>query len=121
LDAAIRRYNIMKLLCRRRHETTANLAMEFGVSVRTMRRDIDFLSLTEPIYTKCGRFGGGVYVMDGYTVDNMYFKGSETKVMEKVLDCAEKKEACQLSSDEITELKQLVKNYTKPNAVQKKC
>ena len=55
----------MKLLCRRRSETIRNLAFEFEVSERTIRRDIDILSLNEPIYTQVGRYGGGVYVEEG--------------------------------------------------------
>ena len=63
---AERRSEIMKLLCRRRSETIRNLAFEFEVSERTIRRDIEILSLNEPIYTQVGRYGGGVYVEEGY-------------------------------------------------------
>lgn len=62
---AERRSEIMKLLCRRRSETIRNLAFEFEVSERTIRRDIEILSLNEPIYTQVGRYGGGVYVEEG--------------------------------------------------------
>jgi len=43
-----------------------NLAFEFGVSERTIRRDIDALSLVAPIYTQAGRYGGGVYILSDY-------------------------------------------------------
>lgn len=66
MGTAERRHAILRVLCRRRHETLANLAAEFGVSERTIRRDIEILSLTEPLYTQPGRYGGGVYVTDGY-------------------------------------------------------
>lgn len=42
--------------------------MEFEVSERTISRDIEELSLTKPIYTKSGRYGGGVYILP-YTKD----------------------------------------------------
>ena len=70
---AERRKEIMKLLCKRRHETIPNLAIELGVSARTIRRDIEELSLSEPIYTQAGRYGGGVYVLDDYYINRMYF------------------------------------------------
>ena len=60
MGTAERRRQMMLLLCRRRHETMRNLASEFGVSERTIRRDVEALSCTEPIYTQPGRYGGGV-------------------------------------------------------------
>ena len=64
MGTAERRTEIMRVLYRRRHEKISNLAEEFGVSVRTILRDIEVLSATEPIYTQCGRYYGGVYIMD---------------------------------------------------------
>jgi len=61
-----RRMEIIEALCRRRQDTMANLAAEFGVSVRTIKNDIDILSLSYPIETIRGRYGGGVRVADGY-------------------------------------------------------
>jgi predicted DNA-binding transcriptional regulator YafY len=55
-----RRMEIIEALCRRRQDTMANLAAEFGVSVRTIKNDIDILSLSYPIETIRGRYGGGV-------------------------------------------------------------
>ena len=59
MGTAERRNEIMRILCRRRHESISNLADEFGVSTRTILRDIEVLSIKEPIYTQCGRYGGG--------------------------------------------------------------
>ena len=52
---AERRLEILKLLCRRRYEKLENLASEFGVSKRTISRDIEYLSLKNPIYTQAGK------------------------------------------------------------------
>ena len=54
MGTAERRAEIMRILCRRRHETISNLAEEFGVSTRTIQRDVEVLSITEPIYTQYG-------------------------------------------------------------------
>ena len=43
MGTAERRSRILRALCRRRHDTMTNLATEFGVSVRTIMRDIDAL------------------------------------------------------------------------------
>ena len=66
MDAATRRQEIMQFLSVRRHATIASLAQRFHVSDRTIRRDIEVLSLSEPIYTQAGRYDGGVYVLEGY-------------------------------------------------------
>lgn len=54
---------ILRVLKLRRFDTVYNLSIEFGVSEKTIRRDIETLSLSEPIYTKPGRFGGGIYIL----------------------------------------------------------
>ena len=115
METAERRMAILKLLCRRRHETISNLAEQFGVSERTVRRDIEILSLSEPIYTQTGRYGGGVYVTDNFTMDRMYFKDDEIEVMNKILGCVEKGTECNLLNEEVRLLKRIVKEYTKPS------
>ena len=72
-----RRSEILKILCRRRYETVSALATEFNVSERTIRRDIESLSLTAPLYTKTGRYEGGIYVLGDYTMDRIYFSPYE--------------------------------------------
>lgn len=113
MKASERRTALMKLLCRRRCETIFNLAAEFGVSERTIRRDIETLSLTEPIYTRTGRYGG-VYVTDTYDMDRLTFQESETSILCKLLNFAEKNEACGLTDGDIHLLKKMIAHYTKP-------
>lgn len=67
-----RKIEILKILNDNRRETISNLASEFGVSERTIRRDIEELSLKFPIYTLQGRYNGGVYVMDGVEIDKRF-------------------------------------------------
>ncbi len=54
MGTAERRTEIMRILCRRRHETISNLAETFGVSRRTIQRDVEILSITQPLYTQSG-------------------------------------------------------------------
>lgn len=114
METAERRKAIMKILCRRRHEHIRNLAKEFGVSERTIRRDIEALSYTEPIYTQTGRYYGGVYVVDGYTIDRMYMATHETMVLLKLYKFAQKHQTCELTPDEMATLKNVIDVYTRP-------
>ena len=61
-----RRQQLIEVLCQRRQDTMANLAEEFGVNERTIRRDIEVLTLSYPLDTVSGRYGGGVKVADWY-------------------------------------------------------
>lgn len=117
METAERRRQIMLLLCRRRHETIQNMAFEFGVSERTIRRDIEALSAVEPIYTQTGRYGGGVYVTDGYAVDRLYLSADEIGLLKKVDRLASEKKLCFLTPAEAGLLKKMIGKYTKPIAV----
>ena len=58
MKAQERRMMIFSVLCSRRCDTVGHLATEFGVSDKTMRRDIAVLTLSFPIETARGRYGG---------------------------------------------------------------
>lgn len=117
MGTAERRAEIMRILCRRRHETISNLAEEFGVSTRTIQRDVEILSITEPIYTQCGRYDGGVYVTEDYVKDRMYMTESELSVLHKLASIAENQSICDLSKDELFMLNRIIALYTKPKQV----
>lgn len=103
----------MKTLCRKRHETIANLAAEFGVSKKTIKRDVDALSTIMPIYIKAGRYDGGIYVLDNYTMDRIYMTNSEISLLKKIYSIA-----CDtpnlLNKQEADLLKNLIQVYTFP-------
>ena len=109
-----RRALILRVLCERRHESVAALSREFGVSERTVRRDIDILSLSSPIYTLRGRYGGGVYVMDGYYPDRRYLDESERAVLLKSVSTAERGERLSLDANDVIELKRILRRFSKP-------
>ena len=66
MDTSERRRAIWSALCQRRHDTIQNLAAEFNVCPRTIRYDVDVLSLSHPLETIRGRYGGGVKLPDWY-------------------------------------------------------
>lgn len=81
-----RREAILSVLCKRRQETVQNLANEFGVSVRTIKYDIEELTLAHPIETVRGRYGGGGKGADGYYVGRKYLKPSQQELLKRLAE-----------------------------------
>ncbi len=79
-----RREAIITALCKRRQDTVQNLAHEFHVSIRTIKYDIDELTLAHPIETIRGRYGGGVKVADGYYIGRKYLKPSQQELLKRL-------------------------------------
>lgn len=119
LGSAERRNEIMKILCRRRNDTICNLALEFGVSERTIRRDVEILSLSEPIYTKSGRYGGGVYVMEEYIPANLYMSSNESEILDKVYLMIKSQKKKVLTDEEMKVFANILKHYSKPQKERK--
>ena len=90
-----------------------NLAEEFGVSTRTILRDIEVLCVTEPIYTQCGRYGGGVYMTDNNSMSRMYMTDEELSVLHKLAKYANEEAVCELSAEENKLLKSIILQYTR--------
>ena len=105
-----RQMEIIKFLCRKRHATMPTLANEFGVSVKTIQRDIEALMLFVPLDVKAGRYDGGVYVVGDYTMDRMYMSENELEVLLEVQEIVSSK----LSDKENSILDNLIKKYSKP-------
>lgn len=64
-----RLFEIAYLLINRKKMTAQELAEHFEVSIRTILRDIDVLSMAGiPVYTIQGR-GGGISIMDGFLLN----------------------------------------------------
>ena len=106
MGTADRRCMIMKTLFTKKHITIQELALHFGVSERTIRRDIEQLSLSEPIYTQPGKYGG-IYIMEDYRKSRAYSDYAQNGVLVKILRMAETREACILDAEEIRLLKKL--------------
>ena len=69
---------IITILLNRQTITARELADRFGVSVRTIYRDVDVLSSAGvPIYTDQGK-GGGISLLEGYTLNKTLLSKSES-------------------------------------------
>lgn len=108
MGTADRRTAILETLVRRRYDKMANLALEFGVSLRTVRRDIEALSLEAPIRTVQGRYGGGVYILDTYSYHKKFLNQEQIEVIKKTI------EQRTLTEKDKQVLRILLTDFTKP-------
>ena len=87
----------------------ANLSQEFGVSIRTIKRDIDELTFLMPIYIKRGKYDGGIYVIEDYTMDRMYMTAEQINLLIKVKKLVSDK----LSENENGLFDYIIKSFSK--------
>ena len=106
MSANERRMEILEVLCQRRHDTIDNLMFEFNVSRATIKRDIQTLMLSYPIYTTTGRYAGGVHVVDGYRLGRTYITEKQTALLEKL--------AAGLNGEDLETLTSILKKFTEP-------
>lgn len=75
MTAAERGEEIKSVMLFRREDKIGNLAFEFGVTEKTIRRDITILQCEGlPIAARRGRYKGGVYIESWYRGDMPCFK-----------------------------------------------
>ena len=103
MGAAERRQLILDLLCQRRKETIPNLAAELGVSERTIRRDVEMLTLRYPIETVCGRYGGGVRMADWYQQGRQRLTPRQTALLRRL--------AAGLQGEDLEDMKQILTQF----------
>lgn len=83
-SAIERRQQVLEAISDRRTERIENLASEFGVSRRTIERDILVLSCSYPIVTVQGA-AGGVRAMDGWYVTRRYLNDDQEALLRSLL------------------------------------
>ena len=84
-SALNRRQEILNVLMYRRQDTVSNLAFEFHISKRTIRRGICILSRDHSIETQQGH-GGGIRVADGYYADRRYLNDEQEDMLRSLID-----------------------------------
>jgi len=103
VSANERRKQILDLLCQRRRDTVQNLATEFGVCERTIRRDIEELTLTYPLETARGRYGGGVRMADWYFQNRPKLSPKQTALLKRL--------AVGLYGEDLNEMNQILARF----------
>lgn len=111
MGTAERRLEILKYLCKVRRATMPQLAERFGVSVRTIQRDIFEIEATfrVPLEIRCGKHDGGVYVMGSYSFDRAYLHDDELYLLAKI----QKLVSAQLTEEENALLSRIITAHTK--------
>lgn len=109
METAERRFEMFKYLCRVRYAKISELAERFGVSEKTVSRDVFEIEMTYHVTleVKRGRYGGGVYVSDDYTFGKMYLYDDEIALLIKLQELTSK----MITSDENEMLSQMIKKY----------
>ena len=110
MGTAERRLEILKYLCKARKATMPQLAEMFGVSIRTVQRDVLEIEATfhVPLDVRCGKYGG-VYVIGNYSFDRAYMYDDELMLLSKVQCLVQG----QLSDTENMLFSRIIKTYTK--------
>ena len=64
--------------------TTARLAAELGYTERTIRSDITELSLSYPLQTVRGRYGGGVQLADWFNPQSKALAPRQKELLQRI-------------------------------------
>jgi len=113
LNAADRRDRLIRILIIRGRVTLSELATELEVSERTVMRDVDALSITTPIFTVVGRYGG-IYIDQHYIQNQPHLKDYELALLKKIIYEVEQTSVCSLNDEELQLLKDMVILYSAP-------
>lgn len=105
LSANERRMQILEVLCERKFETIDNLMFEFSASRATIKRDIQELILSYPVYTIQGH-GGGVRIDDGYRLGMKYLSEKQSNLLEKL--------AVGLTGEDLATMQSILKKFKEP-------
>ena len=83
-SALERRKEILDVMNLRRHDTVSALAFEFGVSEKTILRDVLLLSIDYPIYCQHGK-PGGVHMVEGSSTGRKYMSDKQEDLLQRLL------------------------------------
>lgn len=83
-NATERRLEILEYVSDKRQLTYQEIADEFTISYRTVRRDVEILSCSYPIETVQGN-GGGIRVADGWYIGRRYLHSDQEALLRELL------------------------------------
>ena len=109
-SAIERRQQVLEAISDRRTERIENLASEFGVSRRTIERDILVLSCSYPIVTVQGA-AGRVRAMDGWYVTRRYLNDDQEALLRSLLPG--------LQPDQQETMQRILSAFAKPSVKEK--
>ena len=81
-----RRMELLTFVMKNQGRTTIEIAKRFSISRTTLHKDLIFLGMYAPIYTKGGN-RGGVFILDNYKQDLfMYLSKEEEALLYEMLE-----------------------------------
>lgn len=119
MNAATRRERLIRILAMCGKTPVRVLAERLGVSERTIFRDVDALSDSEPISIERGRYGG-VFLTDTYALNRLYLKNEEILLLQKIEIAIIEGTVCTLEPSERELLNEIISFYSKPKYVKGK-
>ena len=100
-----RRQMILEYLLDNKRTTRMELANRFGVSLRTIERDVIVLSCSYPIETLQGG-GGGIFIAEGYRLGMKYLTEEQASLLERISET--------LSGEDLSIVKSIIKTFRRP-------
>ena len=85
MDCFERRQSILEILSVKRKTTCSELMKRFGVTRKTLRKDIEMLQRSVPIYTSKGN-DGGVFVIDSWKFEHRFLLPEQEKILIKTMN-----------------------------------
>ena len=104
-----RRQAILEYLCEKRRANISNLMFEFEISRSTVIRDLQVLSISYPIFCNTGRYGGGVYIAEGYYIGRKYLNPSQFNLLTKL--------SKSLHGDDLKTMNEILNTFSKPTNI----
>ena len=101
-----RRFLMLEYLLKVRRTTRSKLSVKFGVSLRTIDRDILILSCSFPITAVQGG-NGGIGIAEGYYFGMKYLTEPQAILLEKL--------SASLTGDDLILMCEILKTFKKPS------
>ena len=77
-------FDIMLTILNKKIVTAKYLSNKYHMSLRSIYRYIDILSMSIPIATKPGK-NGGIYILNTFNVNSIYFTDSEATALKNAI------------------------------------
>ena len=102
-----RRMELLTFIMKNQGRTTIEIAKRFSISRTILHKDLIFLGMYAPIYTKGGN-RGGVYILESYKQEIlMYLSKEEETLLRGILKTRKDARECQL-------LNRIINRYSMP-------
>lgn len=114
LNAIERRFRLIEILLYRRYEKTENLAFELGVSTKTIQRDLLEINTIIPIYSRTGKYYGGIYLREGFSIYKAFLTEEEVVLLSKIKEYILSYKSKGFSKEEVNLLERIIEKHSIP-------